>query len=61
MKTRNRLNTDTIQRCIFKSQEIKLKSDICVDFVPTNNILKLMNKDNLYTKLSNDEFRFDSD
>jgi len=32
VKTRNRLNTDTIQACLFASQEIQIKNNTCIYF-----------------------------
>lgn len=59
VKTRNRLNTDTIQACLLASQEIKIKNNTCIDFVPSKKMIDSMTTSNLYDNNSNDEFCFD--
>lgn len=58
VKTRNRLNTDTIQGCLLASQQIKIKNDTCINFKPSNKMIDSMTTSNLYDKNSNDEFCF---
>lgn len=59
VKTRNKLNTDTIQGCLFASQEMKIKSNNCVNYIPPQKMIDLMNTNNLYNKNHNDEFSFE--
>lgn len=63
VKTRNRLVTDTIQGCLFASQEMKIKSSNCIDFNPSKKMIDIMVSKNLYEKEINreDEFDFESD
>jgi len=65
LKTRNRLNTDTIQGCIFASQEIKMNTNNCVDYHPTKKMINSMTSQNVYEKENKerikDEFDFESD
>ncbi|XP_060856921.1 uncharacterized protein LOC132934601 [Metopolophium dirhodum] len=59
VKTRNKLNTDTIQGCLLASQEIKIKNNNCVNYIPPKKMINLMNTVNLYSKNTNDEFSFE--
>lgn len=59
VKTRNKLNTDTIQGCLFASQEMKIKNNNCVNYIPPQKMIDLMNTNNLYNKNHNDEFSFE--
>jgi len=59
VKTRNRLNTDIIQACLLASQEIKIKNNTCIDFVPSKKMIDSMTTSNLYDNNCNDEFCFD--
>ncbi|CAI6358771.1 unnamed protein product [Macrosiphum euphorbiae] len=59
VKTRNRLNTDTIQACLFASQEIQIKNNTCIDFKPSKQMIDSMTTSNLYDKHCNDEFCFE--
>ncbi|KAL4132488.1 hypothetical protein QTP88_009627 [Uroleucon formosanum] len=63
VKTRSRSVTDTIQGCLFASQQMKINSTNCIDFNPSQKMIDMMVFKNLYEKEINreDEFDFDSD
>jgi hypothetical protein len=59
VKTRNRLNSDTIQACLFASWEIKINNTTCVDFKPSKKMIDSMTTSNLYDTSRNNEFSFE--
>lgn len=65
VKTRNRLNTDTIQGCSFASEVIKMNTNNCIDFHPNKKMINSMTSKNVHEKENNecieDEFDFESD
>lgn len=62
IKSRNRLNTDTIQGCLFTSQEIKTNFDNCTNFEPSKKMLNCMTSSMYSSKINDnsDQFSFDS-